>query len=216
MWDWYPCGVACCAGELVTLRSTNGGSTWTTLERKLAKGSASFVDGSELLAPTSSGTIKAYGTSESAVVDSFGVERGGAFGPKLISTAYPLRNDLDLERSLAQLQISLYKADANSDCYAVYRSCIVKAQGIAGACAAGVVATGAKAAKKCRSILIPKLRTACYLAVGAYVGAGLAGCLTIREGEEASCRQNLRECLGKNKPRPTPVKPVPIWSASSF
>ena len=30
-WDWYPCGVACCAGELVTMRSTNGGASFTVL-----------------------------------------------------------------------------------------------------------------------------------------------------------------------------------------
>ena len=208
--DWYPCGVACCAGELVTLRSTNGGSTWTTLERKLAKGRASFVDGAELLSPTASGTIQAYGTSESTVVDSFGVERGGAFGPKMISTAYPLRNDVNVEKNLAQLQISFRMVDARSDCFAVYRSCLVKAQGVAGACVAGVMGTAALWVKRCGLIPIPQLKAACYLAAGAYVGAGLAGCWIIKDGEEASCRQNLRECLEKNKPKPTPVKPTPI------
>lgn len=106
VWDWYPCGVACCAGELVTLRSTNGGATWTTLERKLAKGSAQFVDGSELLAPTASGTQRMQGTSETAVADGFGVVRAGAFGTKLSSVYEPLRGDAGLEQSLNQVSVA--------------------------------------------------------------------------------------------------------------
>lgn len=30
VWNWYPCGVACSAGELVVLETTIGGSTWAT------------------------------------------------------------------------------------------------------------------------------------------------------------------------------------------
>jgi YD repeat-containing protein len=30
VWNWYPCGVACCAGELATLKSTLSGSAWST------------------------------------------------------------------------------------------------------------------------------------------------------------------------------------------
>ena len=110
--DWYPCGVACCAGELVTLRSTNGGSTWTTLEKKLAKGSASFVDGAELLAPVASGTRRMQGTTESATTDAFGVVRIGSLGPKLSSMYEPLRGDAGLEQALRQADASTRMGNA--------------------------------------------------------------------------------------------------------
>ncbi len=106
LWDWYPCGVACCAGELVSLRSTDGGATWGTLERKLSKSSAQLVDGSEMIAPVASGTRLVQSTAEAATTDAFGMVRAGAFGSKLSSLLQPLRGDSGLEQSLNALAVS--------------------------------------------------------------------------------------------------------------
>jgi hypothetical protein len=105
IWDWYPCGVACCAGELITLRSTNGGSTWSTLETRLDK--ATVLNGNPFLGSSGSGTLQ-IGT-EQAVTDAFGVRRSGAYGTGLNSVLNPLRGDEGVEQGTHGLSISLFQ-----------------------------------------------------------------------------------------------------------
>ena len=71
-WDWYPCGVACCAGELVTMRSTNGGATWSASNSRLSSDEI-FVGGSPTLKDFSGYWLN----STSALSDMFGMARLG-------------------------------------------------------------------------------------------------------------------------------------------
>jgi hypothetical protein len=99
VWDWYPCGVACCAGDLATLRSTDGGATWAVLERRLDQ--APVVNGEPFLGALGSGTQR-FG-AEAALTDALGVLRGGAYGPGLNSLLNPLRGDAGVEETLRGL-----------------------------------------------------------------------------------------------------------------
>ena len=209
--DWYPCGVACCAGELVTLRSTNGGSTWTTLERKLAKGSASFVDGSELLAPTASGTRRMQGTTETATTDAFGVVRAGSYGMKLSSVYEPLRGDAGLEQAQKQVFVQLQKpvkkpvqrpnngytkAGCDRDwgswvgsCQSIFNGCVAAAIGVptgvvaacAVACAATAIGWGAPACLLC-------------LGVGVFAYSAIALCFSNRNNCQDSALTWRNRC----------------------
>jgi hypothetical protein len=80
---WYPCGVACCAGELVTLISTNGGDTWQT-HRTFVRGATgtAFVGDSAQLASLSDSSLETDSTHTLSytLVDSSGVARGTTAG----------------------------------------------------------------------------------------------------------------------------------------
>ena len=80
-WDWYPCGVACCAGELVTMRSTNGGSTWSGIESRL--GDNITITQNDLLAVQGgfATSVTASGVS-SRIIDRFQTSRAGALAPQ--------------------------------------------------------------------------------------------------------------------------------------
>ncbi|MDH4389247.1 MAG: hypothetical protein QE269_11045 [Fimbriimonas sp.] len=69
-WDWYPCGVACCAGELVTMRSTNGGATWNSNAFSLAEGSS--INGMPQLGSITNPILAGAGSVKD---DSFGINR---------------------------------------------------------------------------------------------------------------------------------------------
>jgi hypothetical protein len=99
VWDWYPCGVACCAGDLATLRSTDGGATWSVLERRLDQ--APVVNGEPFLGALGSGTRRIG--AEAALADDFGVSRHGAYGPLLNSLLRPFRGDESVEQNLEML-----------------------------------------------------------------------------------------------------------------
>lgn len=210
VWDWYPCGVSCAAGELVTLRSTNGGGTWATLETKLSSGASAFVDGLPVLAGTTSGTIRVQGTSEQVVVDSFGVVRDGAFGPKLTSLARPLRGDAGLEPDLDKLQVALNSKE-RARCDKIYLACMIAAETAFVTCMAAVAAFLAKGLKICNVIPIPPWRVACLLALGLAAGGMAAACYFVREGVREECYNNRKDCYEKIKPppKPKPIKPTP-------
>lgn len=99
-WDWYPCGVACCAGELVTMRSTNGGASWAVQERRLDK--STMIGGSPYLQALGNGTASV--SSESTVSDSLGVTRAGAMGANLKSLLDQFKGDEGFDQTLRQLQ----------------------------------------------------------------------------------------------------------------
>ena len=76
-WDWYPCGVACCAGELVTMRSTNGGARWAVTKTVLAANGMYSTNLGQAL-PRMSG-------QDSVIVDSSGQTdrmQNDSFGPR--------------------------------------------------------------------------------------------------------------------------------------
>ena len=81
-WDWYPCGVACCAGELVSLRSTDGGATWSTLRTALPN--TGIADGQTWLAKPASASAPGSGLNTS---DQFGLNRSSltAQSPPILS-----------------------------------------------------------------------------------------------------------------------------------
>jgi hypothetical protein len=74
-------GIARCAGDLATLRSTDGGAAWSVLERRLDQ--APVVNGEPFLGALGSGTRRIG--AEAALTDAMGVLRGDAYGPGLNS-----------------------------------------------------------------------------------------------------------------------------------
>jgi hypothetical protein len=155
VWDWYPCGVACCAGDLVTLRSTDGGAAWSVLERRLDQ--APVVNGEPLLGSLGSGTQR-FG-AEAALTDAMGVLRGGAYGPGLNSLLNPLRGDAGVEEAMRGLQVParpvqtppqldlgltrdecfLKWQQKHENCRTLFHGCLAAAgvgAGLAGVCAA--------------------------------------------------------------------------------
>lgn len=112
VWDWYPCGVACCAGELVMLRSTDQGSSWSTVEAKLDR--AKVLNGSPYLPSMGAGTQRI--ASEIAVTDGFRLARSGSYGPALSSTLLRYRGDLGMEQDLAAIGIISLKEPVMATC----------------------------------------------------------------------------------------------------
>jgi hypothetical protein len=206
VWDWYPCGVACCAGDLATLRSTDGGATWSVLERRLDK--APVVNGEPFLGSLGSGTQRIG--AEAALTDALGVLRGGAYGPGLNSLLNPLRGDAGVEETLRKLHAPLSTDSLRAECYQIYRGCILQAMGKYTACIAAVVVVGRRWAAACRAIAIPKLQAACWTALGIYLVGAMATCYLIKQGAMAECRRALRRCLAEINAE---VKAVPVAGA---
>jgi YD repeat-containing protein len=78
-WDWYPCGVQCCAGELVALTSDLSGQSWSTLKTVLPGGAASrhgsHFAGSDMLQSYVTATDSAPALDGWRIRDAFGVDR---------------------------------------------------------------------------------------------------------------------------------------------
>lgn len=80
-WNWYPCGVACSAGDLTILNNTIGGSTWSTQFQILTGNSPASVSSvTPLKSITSSRWMAAAIDAVPSVVvqpvyDRYGVER---------------------------------------------------------------------------------------------------------------------------------------------
>ncbi len=94
-WTWYPCGVACSAGELVEQQSDLTGATWTTtltclraLHSCVAKGSVLFQTSNSTSHFSIAGTADVLTNSVGATIDTssydyFGVPRYNNAGPIL-------------------------------------------------------------------------------------------------------------------------------------
>jgi hypothetical protein len=81
IWNWYPCGVACCAGELVVLQNSIGGSIWTT-QWQFVPGRNGTIEASAFPARSAIGTFDIIFDNLGEVVlepgfDAFGVPRTG-------------------------------------------------------------------------------------------------------------------------------------------
>jgi hypothetical protein len=91
---WYPCGVACCAGELVTLISMDNGDTWQT-HRTFVRGAigTAFIN-YELQLSTGAANVAMYDSSMVTVQvnDSFGLARSTPY-PDAISEWMHENND---------------------------------------------------------------------------------------------------------------------------
>lgn len=198
-WDWYPCGVACCAGELVTLRSANGGSTWSQLESRLD--STPVVDGQPFLDSLGSGT-KQIG-SELAIRDSLGVTRSGIVGTKLNSTLNYYRDDeaidqttsklgqrqrpvqLDCEKKL-ELKLAIIAAEKER--------CLGQCNLIAGGC--GVV---------CGAVCAGSLGLGCGVCIGACLTAAsrcVSKCVDKNKNDIVYAYKSYADCKSKEKPKP--------------
>jgi hypothetical protein len=84
-WSWFPCGVACSAGELVEMQSTLAGSSWSTVSTNLkgpgcssglARGGTQWVL-KDLLGRVSRSTDGSGNTVATAIFDMDGVARYG-------------------------------------------------------------------------------------------------------------------------------------------
>ncbi len=100
--SWYPCGVACCAGELVELKSTDGGSSWSVSALSIT-GIRPETKGDSVLLPSIQGDA-ALGLSSSALLrwifDSLGTPRKVDASPVLLF-ARGYVAEADIESSLA-------------------------------------------------------------------------------------------------------------------
>jgi hypothetical protein len=83
-WDWYPCGVACCAGELVTMRSTNGGASWSASKLSISEQGVSIKNGSVALASLPGGDIFVVAGSSTTRIR---MDQTGPRSPSSTSTA---------------------------------------------------------------------------------------------------------------------------------
>jgi YD repeat-containing protein len=99
-WDWYPCGVACCAGELVALSSDLTGTTWSTLKTVLpgSGGSrhGSHFSGRDILFPDAIAADASADLDGWRVRDGHGLEREVPLSlPALVphSSCTPLDDD---------------------------------------------------------------------------------------------------------------------------
>ncbi|MDH4389677.1 MAG: DUF6531 domain-containing protein [Fimbriimonas sp.] len=84
LWVWSPCGVSCCAGELLALASSDGGQTWTTSDQQLQAGAMDPVTNGELYLTNILGSKVRLMSSAGVVLssslsDSFEVPRDGTF-----------------------------------------------------------------------------------------------------------------------------------------
>jgi len=87
VWSWFPCGVACSAGELTELTSDLTGATWTTASSSLTRpgcggGGLPLRIGAQVPLPGLFGQTAAVTDSSATVVatavfDAFGVQRFG-------------------------------------------------------------------------------------------------------------------------------------------
>ncbi len=218
-WDWYPCGVACCAGELVTMRSTNGGSSWTSNVSNLPIIDGTFANGiTKLNSLSGQGvTTTTSAVSTTTSYDLMGVERIGLESRAFLNADRASDERMVLAGGTAQLTgvsaNAMYGASSAEKmlCDARYAACKLVAMTAFAACLAAVVKWSANGAKFCNLIPIPNLRVACLVALAASVAAAVLGCGVILAGGLATCYHDYRGCLDNIKPKPKPgPKPKPI------
>ena len=96
-WDWYPCGVAFCAGELVTMRSTNNGASWSASSKGLVGDGQVFLNGyftlDSLLPNQQSVVSSSSGSYSSSVGDRIGVVRSSNLPADVPAVACEAVND---------------------------------------------------------------------------------------------------------------------------
>lgn len=204
VWDWYPCGVACCAGDLVTLRSVNAGSTWSVLEKRLDK--SSLVDGVPFLGNGGSGAQRIG--SEQAVTDSFGVRRAGSFGTGINSVLNPLRGDADIEGTLRQLG-GPKKPESQLDCEKKLELCTRLADSKKDTCNQKCNVAAGVCAVLCGAVCAGSLGLGCGFCLGA-CSAVLWGCYDMcgktHRNDLKYCYDAYKKCKAGNiKPKPSPV-----------
>jgi hypothetical protein len=203
VWDWYPCGVACCAGDLVTLRSTDGGTTWANLERRLDR--ATVLDGVPFLANSTSGRLRIG--AEAAVTDALGVRRVGVYGSGLNSVLNLYRGDAGVEETLRQTGtvFTLQRKETKRQdgiaqirrCVRDYNQCIRNCNIAATACVSAAYTALLAAMIGCRLIPVRHLRTRCYALAGATFGAAYTLCLAHHESCLDGCFIEFEDCINE-------------------
>ncbi len=201
-WDWYPCGVACCAGELVTMRSTNGGGTWSVQDKRLDK--VNVLNGTPYLGGllTASGRIG----SEEALFDTSGVVRTGSLGTNLLAIVSPMRNDESLDQVFAQLQLNPSQKQKQIDkpkpkpidiakCKRKYNNCAEACNINATGCVTAAYAAFLAGAAACWKMPNPIGRGRCLLLVSATFGAAYKLCLASQQNCLEGCQIQLEDCI---------------------
>ena len=201
-WDWYPCGVACCAGELVTMRSTNGGASWSSNSLRLS--GSNVFEGSPFLGSITSGATK-WG-SEQIVSDGFGVLRSGSFANGLNTILNPLRNDEASDQIMAMLQLSPRqkikpiekekpKPIDMAKCRRDYNKCAYDCSLAATACVTGAYTAFLATAAGCWLIPNPIWRKRCLALASTAWGTATALCYAQQETCLKGCQYIFEDCI---------------------
>ena len=130
VWDWYPCGVACSAGELVTLRSTDGGTTWTTY-KKTTKGPVLLTEGSSFVLSSMNSTIDASASSTGSLEgvrlqDSMGVVRSGAASTQLPDMVCVEKDADTVYAKMAAVGLNICRSESIDDLVDCAKKCTGK------------------------------------------------------------------------------------------
>jgi YD repeat-containing protein len=208
--EWYPCGVACCAGELVSLTSSNNGATWSTKDSSLPSTlGAKLINGNLMLnGLTSSETLITGSQSSQNIVDSFGIPRGTTdSGSAFVSNRLETPVDSGLWAQLQVLQLAPQQAKPGGmSCKERYDHCMKTVDDYIYVCAGiaiGIGAVGAGACTKaCTKTKNVAACLACLIAIGAIeVGLGYI-CLTEAGKQRNQCAYAYELCLKKRQKKP--------------
>jgi hypothetical protein len=210
---WYPCGVACCAGELLTLISTNGGDTWQT-HRNFVRGATgtAFINNESQLS-TFTATVLGYSSASShlSLHDGFPVRRSGqSFGSS--AQLYDDENDemfVELRQASgavtrAELDCWVARLEANQKVDKSYSSCQLACNL---ALTAAIVACGFLA-------FIPILVVQGVIAVIALSLICFDHCDRERDAGYKKSKQDYEDCI-RNVRNPKPKIRLEIPSSTS-
>jgi hypothetical protein len=216
-WDWYPCGVACCAGELVAMRSTNGGTSWVSQSSKLSAAGVTMNVGGEWILPSISSTVATVSSSTGAninrVIDAEGVRRS-AYSPSASVARVEFGTDDDESTSYLSFQLQgkgkLQKQNAplysRDECFKLYDKWLEGCNNKLTACGAAigigvtVLLACAAACGMPEPFVSKAVCLACLIAAGVGGIGGAIGCLSAYNGCRNDAGGWLNRCLKKAGP----------------
>jgi YD repeat-containing protein len=183
-WDWYPCGVACCAGELVALTSDLSGTTWGTLKTVLpgTGGSrhGSHFSGSDMLLPDAIATDSSADLDGWRIRDRFGLAREVA-----IPMPSPVPEDLctavDDDEHYSLLASRAIKSSVSAKCYLK--------------CGALALLAFISAFRNCISAAGGPCKLCIGTAIAMCIGASVATCITALKVCARVCGRVLPACI---------------------
>lgn len=196
--DWFPCGVACCAGELVTMRSSDGGDIWETLHLSLSKGGAKIKDGIVTLGAISGGRVAGSYLGHLTTLDQYSVSREGQISSNdeevimlnHIAGLGPIGNEKRVDRCGRDFD------DCRELAIAAFAGCL----GIIVLAAGGLL-----------TLCCATTGPGCIACIaGVVIGAGFLAyaCWRLFGSMLKDCREDQDICEGTKPPRP---KWKPIW-----
>ena len=221
-WDWYPCGVMCGAGELVTQRSDLTGQTWQTNAQQLGRSALPSIRNGMSQLPDAKGSISTVvaqnGTQYNGQVDGMGNRRGGNVSQV---TPYGKFQDGDEGTSWdgsgpqlnkVNFKMMISEEQCRNECMTNWGICVAVASALYATAVAVIIALNAAAVSACTllvfgapfcialatSVMMDNLATA----TGTYLAAVLA-CTMMKN----KC---LEGCTPQDPGKPRPWPPILI------